>query len=113
MDSPWPKPPGGGQSILLSPFSHLAISCPAPAPGKLHLLLLNHFLFTACLLQPLSSSNTQQPSKSSPDGCLDRRGPDHCSQGGAPDPSFQAPDQPQGWGAWALEEGKDTSGAQG
>lgn len=65
MDSPWPKPPGGGQSILLSPFSRLAISCPAPAPGKLHLLLLNHFLFTACLLQPLSSGNTQQPSKSS------------------------------------------------
>ena len=67
VDSPWPKPQGGGQSILLSPFSRLAISCPAPAPGMFHLLLLNHFLFTACLLQPPSSSSSHQPSKSSPD----------------------------------------------
>lgn len=63
---------GGGQSILLSPFSCSAISCPAPAPGMFHLLLLNHFLFTACLLQPPSSSSSQQPSQSSQDGCLDR-----------------------------------------
>lgn len=69
------------EGILLSPFSCSAISCPAPAPSMFHLLLLNHFLFTAFLLQPPSSDSSQQPSQSSPDGCLDRRGPDNCSLG--------------------------------
>lgn len=67
---------GGEQSILLSPFSCSAISCPAPAPAcSLHLLLLNHFLFTACLLRLPSSSGSRQPSRA-PDGCLGRRGAD-------------------------------------
>lgn len=61
------------EGILLRPFSCSAISCPAPAPSMFHLLLLNHFLFTACLLQPPSSDSSQQPSQSSPDGCLDRQ----------------------------------------
>lgn len=60
--APLPEPQGGGQSILLSPFSRSAISCPSPAPAMLHLLLLNHFLFTACLLQPPSSSSPARAS---------------------------------------------------
>ena len=60
---PLPELRGGGQGILLSPFSCSAISCPVPAPGMLHLLLLNHFLFTACLLHPPSS----QAAASSPE----------------------------------------------
>lgn len=76
-----PEPQGGGQSILLSPFSCSAISCPAPAPGMFHLLLLNHFLFTAGLLQPPSSGSSQQPSQRPPDGCLDRPRPDNCFLG--------------------------------
>lgn len=45
---------GSWQSILGSPFSCSAISC-LFQHRTLHLLLLNHFLFTACLLQPPSS----------------------------------------------------------
>ena len=68
---PLPELRGGGQGILLSPFSCSAISCPVPAPGMLHLLLLNHFLFTACLLHPPSS----QAAASSPElpGWTDER----------------------------------------
>lgn len=75
-----PEPRGGGQGILLSPFSRSAISCPAPAPGMLHLLLLNHFLFTAGLLQPPSSPAAASSPARAPQtdrwtpGCLERRG---------------------------------------
>lgn len=77
--APLPGLRGGGQGILLSPFSRSAISCPVPAPGMLHLLLLNHFLFTACLLQPPSSqaaASSQQPRAPRMDepDCLDRQG---------------------------------------
>lgn len=59
-------------SILLSPFSGSAISCPAPAPGMLHLLLLNHFLFTASRRLPAQSN------QSSLDRRLEDEGPDCC-----------------------------------
>lgn len=88
--APLPKPWGGGQSILLSPFSCSAISCSAPAPSMLHLLLLNHFLFTACLLQPPNSGSSQQPSKSSPDGRLDSKSQPIAPWEGYPGPSLQA-----------------------